>query len=220
MRITPFWITLLAVNAHATLILSTDFTGRTVNGKTAENIPWTTGGIQDPGDLTWVVETGTTTNTDLFDTGAAQNHFAPDLNIHNEGFWSVTIPLVLTTPRISLENVVIDWRDFSNTGVFQGSGRDSQYTVSVTGSISGLLDTVDTGVLGSTFGRETLPFTTPLELTDGENYDVLIFASGSGPGNNTGLNAVELNGSVIPEPSSVGLAFMGITLLVRARKSQ
>ena len=81
MRITPFWITLLAVNAHATLILSTDFTGRTANGKTAENIPWTTGGVQDPGDLTWVVETGTTTNTDLFDTGAAQNHFAPDLNI-------------------------------------------------------------------------------------------------------------------------------------------
>ncbi len=72
---------LWASHAMADVIASTDFTGRTVSGNTAGNITWTVGGIQDPGDLTWVLEGGGPTTTSLFDTANAQGHFAPDLNI-------------------------------------------------------------------------------------------------------------------------------------------
>ena len=81
-----------AAPAIAATILSTDFAGRIVSGKTASNIPWTVVGVQAPGDLTWVQEGGGPTNTALFDTPDAQGCFAPEMNIDNDGPWSVTIP--------------------------------------------------------------------------------------------------------------------------------
>lgn len=113
---------LLAPIAHAEVIISTDFTGRTVSGKTASNIPWITNGVSNPGNLTWIPElpqATTSASAPLFDTGNAADHFAPQRNILNQGAWSVTIPLSLTGSQITLENVVLDWQHFNGSGNYQ-----------------------------------------------------------------------------------------------------
>ena len=91
--------------------MATDFTGRTVSGKTVANLTWTVGGVADPGNLTAVDEVPTNINfAGLFDTPNAQGHFAPDKNTGNEGPWSVSIPIVPTVAQITIEDVVLDWQ--------------------------------------------------------------------------------------------------------------
>lgn len=208
----------LPAASHAAIILSTDFTGRTVSGNTASDITWTTDGVADPGDMTAVDVNATGALAGLYDTANAQGHFAPNLNTDNEGPWSTSITLNLTVSTISLEDVVLDYQHFSNSGAFQTAGRLVNWTATVTGSVSGELDSVKVNGTSSTSGIETIPFDTPLILTSGESYEVVILAEGSGPGNNTGLDGLTLNG-VVPEPTSLAmLGLAGLTTL-RRRKS-
>ncbi len=184
--------------ATGATILSTDFTGRTVSGKTANSITWTTNGVADPGSLTFVPE-GPPTNTNLFNTSNAQGHFAPDMNVENESPWNVTIPLTLTAPAMYLDEVVLDWQHFTNSGAYQGPSRNVTWTVTVTGSSSGLVDS-ETASVSGTSGIKTVPFALPPTLTDSETWDVKLRATGSGNGNNTGLDAVTLNATVLTGP--------------------
>jgi alpha-tubulin suppressor-like RCC1 family protein len=187
------------------VILSTDFTGRTVSGKTASGIPWTVGGVQDPGDLTWVLEGGGPAGTSLFDTANAQGHFAPDLNIGNEGPWSVMIPLTLTIPQLQVDDVVLDWQHFNNSGDFQTEDRSADWTIRATGSTSGLIGSVTTANVNAISGVETLAFTPPLVLTNAETYQLKISVTGSNPtGNNTGLSGLTINGAAGDPPDNFG----------------
>lgn len=206
------------------VVLSTDFGGRTVSGKTASNITWTTTGVQNPGDLTWVLEGGGPTNTNLFDTANAQGHFAPDLNVGNEGPWSVDVPLVVASgyTSISLASIDLDWQHFNNAGAFQSVSRLVDWTATVTGSLSGQIGTASAANVGGISGLETLTFTSPLLLPAGESYVLNIRAAGSnGDGNNTGLDGFTLNGSAnaIPEPSAIVLSLLGLVgVLCRRRR--
>ena len=169
-------------NAGSALTLgfvSADFALRRIRDVTATEIDWTTRGVLDPGDLTAVDERPEGALAGLFDTADAQGHFAPDKNIGNEGPWSVSIPLSLTADSVSLEDVVLDWQHFNNNGEFQTVDRFADWTVSVTGSVSGLLDSVTMANVGGTSGLLTLSFPTPLSLTRAETYDLKIFVDGS-----------------------------------------
>lgn len=205
----------------AAVLLSTDFTGRTVSGKTASNITWTENGLSAPTSLTAVDEVplDATNFTSLFDTASAQGHFAPDKNIGNEGPWSVTATLGLTTSFITLESIDIDWQHFDNNGNIQGANRNVRWTVTVTGSSSGLMGTV-VGAAFGTSGLETLTFITPISLNDSEVYDVKFYVdnNGNSTGNNTGFDALTFNGAIIPEPSSTLLFGLGGLVLLRRRR--
>jgi hypothetical protein len=174
--------------AQGEVILSTDFTGRTVSGDTAQNITWSVNGVSDPGDLTAVdINNAAPPTFVLFDTANAQGHFAPNLNVGNEGPWSTTIPLTLTTSNISLKNVVLDWQHFTNTGSFQGASRSVDWTVSVTGSSSGPVGSI-TGNVNGTSGVKTLTFALPVELDNTETWDMKVLASsGSATGNQSAV---------------------------------
>jgi arylsulfatase A-like enzyme len=188
--------------ASAAPLAATEFTGRTVSGKTASNIAWTTSGVADPGNLTWANEGGGPTNTGLFDTPDAQGHFAPDLNIGNEGPWSITIPLQPTVPELNLTAVVIHWRHFDNAGLFQSASRSANWTVSVTGSVSGAIGSVTASGVSGFSGVETLTFASPLVLSSAETYALKIRVVGSNTdGNNTALDALAIEGSIGSAPS-------------------
>jgi len=215
-------LVLATPSADAAIILSTDFSGRTVTGDTASTITWTTNGVLAPGDLTAVEEDGDALDelAGLYDTPAAQGYFAPDLNVGNEGPWSISLTLNLTVAAISLEEVVLDYQHFTNSGTLQGVGREVDWTVTVTGAVSGELGSMQVQGASNKSGTETIVFTTPLMLTNSESYDVTILAEGPGPGNNTALGAVTFNG-VVPEPATMSLlALAGLAALVRRRRNR
>ncbi len=204
----PIASLLFLAPAMAESIASTDFTNRTVSGKTAGNLNWTTNGVADPGDLTWVAEApqqSSGSSDALFDTGDSAGHFAPDRNIDNEGAWSVSIPLVLTGPQLELSEVTLDWRHFNNSGNYQTADRSADWTATLTGSATGLIDsTTATGVSGLS-GTCQLSFSSTLTLDDSETYTLKIHVVGTNypsGGNNTALDAISIGSSEPAEPDT------------------
>ena len=194
----------LAVNlAVADVILSTDFTGRTVSGNTAQNIAWTTSGVTDPGDMTAVDVNSTGQLAGLYDTANAQGHFAPNLNTGNEGPWSVDVAIQIdgTNSGITVTNVVLDWQHFNNSGNFQGASRGIDWTVTFENSSSSVMGAATNLTVTGTSGLTTLTFTSPVVLPDSDTYTMEILAVGSdGNGNNTGLAGITVNGTAAGAP--------------------
>ena len=207
---------LLAQCVHASILLDTDFTGRIVSGSTANNITWTSLGINAPGSLT------AKNNPDgLFDTVNAQGFFAPNRNIVNEGSWDVDIPLVLSGNSITLGNIVIDYQDFNNDGEFQLFNRDTDWIVTLTGSSTGLIYTESQLNQTESSGIITFTPSSLFLLTNTETYNLNIFAVGQDLGNNTGINALTINGDVVatvPVPAAVWLFGSGLVGLIGMRK--
>jgi hypothetical protein len=179
-------------------VLHTDFTGRTVSGNTASNITWVTMGLLDPGDLTAVDVNSTGFLAGLFNTAEAQGHFAPDLNTGNEGPWSTTIPLTVTAGNnVLVEGIALDWQHFNNSGNFQTTARAVDWTATLSGSSSGVIDSVTNLNVNGISGMTTLSFATPHFLDASETYSLNILAEGSNTdGNNTGLDAISVNGGL------------------------
>ncbi len=203
-------------------ILSTDFTGRTVAGATASTIAWVVNGVADPGDLT-AVPVGGGTFGGLFDSANAQGHFAPDRNTGNEGPWSVDIPVLVEGSDVIVQDVVLDWQHFNNSGVFQGPSRSVDWTAALIGSLSGQVATITNLNVSGTSGIETLTFAAPVTLSGSETWTLQILAEGSnGTGNNTGLDGINVIGFVteaaVPEPATATLALIGIAGLAMRRR--
>lgn len=191
-----------------------------MSGATATNVIWTEDGLSGPGSLTVTNQSpGSLPANGLFDTANAQGHFAVDKNIGNEGPWSVTIPIALSGADVTLESLDLDWQHFDNSGNFQGTARNVRWTITVTGSSSGL---VGTGVAtaSAVSGLQNVAFSSPLDLSSSETYDVeiLVDSNSNAAGNNTGFDGLIFNGEVVPEPSSVLLVFAGLGLAMRRRR--
>jgi len=212
----------IACAAMADPLVSTDFTGRTVSGATASNITWTLDGFADPGDLTAVKETPEDNATfgGLFSTGASAGYFAVDRNLGNEGPWSVDIPLTLTAPQIDVESVFIDWRDFTNTGGLQGAARDKIFTATIRNSSLVQLGTAFVNTADAVDGADTITFASPVTLTNADTYTLNVFAEhGSDTdGNNTSIDALTINGTIVPEPSAFALTTLGLLGLLGWRR--
>lgn len=158
-------------------------------------------GFQAPGDLTVVNETPGAV-AGLFDTSAAGGHFAVNKNLHTEGPWSVSIPLVLTVGSVSLDSVELDWQHFSDTGAAQGVNRIAEWTATVTGSASGQVASVTETGSNARTGVLMLNFSSPVVLTNAETWTLKLYVEkGSNAGNNTGLDAITLRSS-LPLPGA------------------
>jgi hypothetical protein len=202
-----------SLNAQAAVIVSSDFDGRTVNGTTTSNIDWVTNGVANPGDLNAMI-VGNATNAvfEMFDTSAAQNKFAVNRNINDEGDWSVDIGLsVLAGSNIALDSLELDAFIFNNSGNLQGVerllfGSSVNEIFSTGGGLSG----TDADARAVSFGLGGT------QLVQGTDYTVRITANGSLPvsGNNSGFDNLVINGDllapqVVSAPASILLILMG-----------
>lgn len=186
---------LTSLYTRADVLLNSDFSGLRISGFTASDITWSTNGFQDPGDLT-VVNESHGVLTGLFTTSAADGHLAVAKNLHTEGPWSVSIPLVLTVGSVSLDSIELDWQHFSDSGAAQGANRIAKWTATVTGSASGQIASVTKSGLNTRSGLLLLNFSSPVDLTDVETWTLKLYVEkGSNTGNNTGLDAFTLHGS-------------------------
>jgi hypothetical protein len=138
----------------------------------------------------------------LFDTAAAQGHFAVDNNVGDGGKWSTTFTTDVTGQDIYLRDIDLDFSNFTNTGASQGVNRSVKWTVSVTGSSSGLLGSADATSAKVSGGPHNLDleFATPITLTDAETYSIEVLAEeGLGDiGNNTA--SPRLRSTASPSP--------------------
>ena len=179
------------------VILFSDFSGRTVSGNTAQTIAWTTNGLNDPGDLTAEDAELSGSLAGLFDTADAAGHFAPDLNIDNEGAWAVSVPLSAADgiSQVTLQSVDLDWQHYNNSGGYQTVSRGVDWTLTVTNASGTVIGGVtNSGVFGIA-ETTTFTFASPVELFAGQGYGLRIRAEGVQPsGNNTGLDALSVNG--------------------------
>lgn len=213
--------------AWGATILEVDFDGRTVSGNTASNITYITNGVADPGDLS-AFNASNGDPVGLRDTFYLANAFAPNINTGNVGQWTVSIPLTLTLPELTIEQVILDGVMFNAQGANQQEPRSTRINVSFVGSISGEIAFQETAT-NDTGGPQPLPgewispviydFTSaPLVLHNTETWQMVITTAGSiGGGNHTGLTHIEVTG--VPEPTSLtALSLGGLALLRRQRK--
>ncbi|MGE9270428.1 MAG: sulfatase-like hydrolase/transferase [Verrucomicrobiales bacterium] len=211
-RTLPFYLMWMLPTTHAEIIATTDFTHRVIEGKTATNISWETSGVAAPGDLTWeptLPQNTDSTSATLFDTSDTQGHFAPQRNIENQGAWRTDIPLTLTEASIEFSEVSLDWRHFNNAGDFQTANRSADWTITVTGSQSGLLQTATATGQNGLSGTASFQFTSPLHLTNAETYLLTIHVVGTGfptTGNNTGLDRIVIGDT--PPDSRPNILFL------------
>jgi hypothetical protein len=216
-----------SLNAQATVIVSSDFDGRTVNGTTTSNIDWVTNGVASPGDLNAMI-VGNATNAvfEMFDTSAAQNKFAVNRNINDEGDWSVDIGLsVLAGSNIALDSLELDAFIFNNSGNLQGVERllgmtvelfDSNMALLFGSSVNEIFSTGG-GLSGTDADARAVSFGLGgTQLVQGTDYTVRITANGSLPvsGNNSGFDNLVINGDllapqVVSAPASILLILMG-----------
>lgn len=206
----------LADSARATVIASTDFDGRTVSGSTASNLTWVVEGVADPGDLT------AQNNPDgLFDTANAQDLFAVNRNLHNEGDWLVNVPLVVGAESINLTTIELDAYIFDNNGAFQPNGRDLDLdAVLVASDMTTVIDTDTVLNIYPGAGAVSQPEAVSFDLSGntlpaGETFFVRVRAYGQGPGNNAGIDNLVINGDIVavPEPATAALGLLGLGAL-------
>lgn len=201
--------------SHATIIASTDFDGRTVNGATASNLDWTVNGLSDPGNLT--------ADFGLFTSAAANDRFAVDRNLHTEGSWMVDIALnVLALNDLSLSTVTLDAFIFNNAGSLQTLQRDLDLSLQLFDAADALLTSAN--LLNIYAANGNFSVSQPngsnvsfdlggVKLSAGNDYVLRLTASGQGPGNNAGIDNLVINGEITPVPAPGTLALFAMGLL-------
>ena len=214
---------LIPASTFGSVIVASDFNGATREGTTLSEITWTTTGVTAPAASVSVnntIQSGG--NGDLFTTGATDGFIAPANNTGNGGEWNVVFSFTTQSDAIELDNFVIDWANFNGTGGNQNAVRNTELTLEITdlGMNTELLNSVGipnavNTMSANTSNAENRPKTETFDLTAGSapivlaantNYEIFIQAGdATTSGNNFGIDAITLNGTLVPKPSSLAL---------------
>jgi hypothetical protein len=223
--------------ATADVIAFTDFDGRTATDNTASNLTWTTNGVEDPGDMSAFLQTSETPQN-LFDgTTLVQNNFAPGINTGNGNtFWSTDVALTVSDGfSVSVSDVTFSYAAVSGSQVLNVP-RESDFIVTLVDPFGTELESdITFGTSGTGLSPETPTltaiFVAPIELTEPGTYTIRIsggdlfilntenpIGTKNETGNHTAIDNLSINGTVIPEPSSLALLAVGGLAMVRRRR--
>ncbi len=222
-------LALTATSANAEVIATTNFDGHgyatvSIANDTATGLNWALNGIEDPGDMTSVMEDGSPLA--LFNGSATtQNMFAPALNVGNtDTGWRATIDLTASAgSTVTLTDVTfVYWA--INGGQSPNVARRSDFTLTLYDPSAAPVGSVfidDSN--GDPTDEISAVFAAPITLSDPGTYTLEIFATEAPEtGNHIGIDDLSINGTVVvPEPSSlvlVGLGVFGLIGLGRRRK--
>lgn len=218
----------LGHSAKAQTILSSNFNTQTsVNGATSfTGIVWSAvNGLSPSSSIalssgSTVQRNGNTANL----TSLAVAH-----NIDTAGPFSLTVSLgVDATHEVSLSGLSYNYQFISGAGIFQAHEHPNSgiFTLNVLDSLNESLGTASVGPLGtsnvaSNSGSSTITFGTPVLLSSGQTYSlVLQVSSNSTLGNNVSVDNFAYEGTVsdVPEPSPAILSIFGLAGIVAFRR--
>ena len=188
------------LQADADVIVSTNFTGRTIASPTATITDYTLNGVASPGNWTVVGAES------LFTTVDATDHFAVK---DNPPTWSVTIPLAVGASAIDLDDVTITFESFTNGGLSKvpaNHAPPNNVTVEIRDSLDVLLATQNLGQAGGSTADSWIGTYTSmgaLTLAAGQTYSLKITTAGDA-GNNLGIDSFVINGT-FPVTSDIQL---------------
>ena len=224
--LTAILATGLLSSAHsaASVLLYTDFQGRSLSGTTASGFSWTSDLGEAANATTSLEFTGSATGFiggyDL-DSGSLNPPGQPipvNGNIESDGPWSTSFTF---TPATTVELTTVQMISYaiSGGGVHQFNAKSVQWAMTISGG------TVNETASNSGDDPE---FEAPLildlgfegvELVAGNPYTFTATVSSPAPtgGNNIALNSIQVN--AIPEPTTALLGLLGLLGLLRRRRT-
>ena len=228
-------LALAATSTNAAVLLTTDFTGMTINGSdpnTADNISWTQTGLTvSSNSLTLENVVANQNDGELFDYAsgvtATNGYFGGNTNLSrspSDGQWGTTVTVTAGSGGTILENVVVNLTYASNSGANNNGNHTTRITATVFNDLNAQIGTItgpDFKPAPSTGGDSTLTFdTSPLTLDPNDTYTIsFLVESETGVGHYAAFNALTFNGTVVPEPSTTALLGLGgMALILRRRK--
>jgi hypothetical protein len=216
---------MLAGKSHTTVIVGTEFTGRTFTNNVVTVNDYTLNGVSSPGTLTF---TNVPSGTPSFMTSTDATGFAaPKRNPPN---WKVQIAVNVGSQAIELTDVTVALHSFNNgeetkTGINGGDfAPNHQPTVRLLDSSQSTIDS-ETQDAWAVNGNNQVAawtgvftFVSDDTLAANTNYFIEIEMTGSS-GNNVGIDSLAINGELVPEPSSLALLALGGLAMARRRRS-
>lgn len=161
------------------------------------------------------VTTVASNNAGYFTAGFGETGFAPDQNIENEGPWTATFELTLSsTATATLTSISFDYAALTNTGTSQGANfRPQNFDIMVNGAAFDSQKQT-TAVNGDLTFTDSVAFSTGLNLVEITSSEV------NGPGYNMAIDNLSFEGdvTVIPEPAVSGLVGLGLLALARRKR--
>ena len=208
-------------SSDAAVILADDFADANRSSANGTIGAWdTVNGIAAPSTTLQFFDGDSPAQVGFHNNAANPGTFDVNNNM-TAGGWDTTITLTVGATNIALSTLILDIK------LTNGSG-GSQNTNSKSGQM--LVEIFDAGNasvgqddLGGNTGYPSVEYQRTLDLTGttllaGQTYTMVISARGQGFGHHKALDALELNGEIVPEPGSLALVGLGGLMMIKRRR--